>query len=190
MITFMKMSSLVGQFLIAMPTMQDPRFVQSVLYICAHNQTGAMGLIVNRLYAGLDSLGLFEQLNIEPSHHSVKMPLHFGGPIETGRGFILHTDDVMKESSLPIADDVAMTGTTDILVGIASGDGPRRTLIALGYAGWAAGQLEKELQESVWLTVPSDTELLFHPDLETKWDRAIGKLGISPWMLSSQHGRA
>lgn len=186
----MKISSLVGQFLVAMPLMDDPRFARTVVYMCAHNSTGAMGIVTNRLYGAIDSDGLFEQLNIEPSYRTTDLPIHYGGPVETGRGFVLHTDDVMLEGSMPIEGDIAMTATLEILKAVADGTGPLRCLVSLGYAGWSPGQIEAELQAGAWLTVPGSTALLFDANLETKWERTLAVLGITPALLSNQTGRA
>lgn len=185
----MSLTSLTGQFLIAMPTMADARFSHSVVYICTHNESGAMGLIVNRHYGAIDVKSLFEQLDI-PAHEAPDMAVHYGGPVEPGRGFILHSDDYFQDTSMRVHAEIAMTATMDILKSIAAGTGPRRTLLCLGYSGWDAGQLEAEIQLGGWLNAPHDTELLFDTNLESKWERAIHKLGFSPGLLSSETGHA
>jgi putative transcriptional regulator len=186
----LKPSSLTGQFLIAMPNMPDPRFAHSVIYICTHNSTGTMGLIVNRLYAAIDARALFEQLSIPLTEKVPQLRIHHGGPVESGRGFILHTDDYMQDTSMRIEGDVAMTATLDILQAISEGKGPAQAMLVLGYAGWGAGQLEQELQAGGWLTAPADHAILFDEECETKWERSIQKLGFSPGLLSSEMGHA
>lgn len=181
---------LTGQLLIAMPGMGDPRFARTVIYMCAHSTEGAMGLVVNKELDSLSFDDLLEQLGIEESGANEPLPLHFGGPVETGRGFVLHSSDYRQEGTLVVSSDVALTATVDVLKAIAEGNGPRKRLLALGYAGWAPGQLESELQANGWLNVAADSELLFDTDLETKWNRAIAKLGIDASMLSSEGGRA
>jgi putative transcriptional regulator len=173
-----------------MPTMSDPRFVHGVMYICSHNETGAMGIVINRLYGAIDLEGLLDQLSIPVSELTPEMSVHYGGPVESGRGFILHTDDYTQDTSMRIKDDIVLTATVDILRAIAEGRGPHRCLVALGYAGWAPGQIEQELQAGAWLTVPADADLLFDPGIEDKWERAIGKLGITPGLLSTETGHA
>lgn len=186
----LKASSLTGQLLIAMPNMADARFVHTVIYMCSHNETGAMGIVINRLYGAIDMKNLLEQLNIPLTEATPEKQIHYGGPVETGRGFILHTDDFFQETSMRVDGDVAMTATIEILKAIAEGRGPSRCLISLGYAGWAPGQIETEIQTGTWLTAPADDELLFDTNLDDKWERAIAKLGITPGLLSSETGHA
>lgn len=186
----MKTSALTGQFLIAMPNMADPRFVHTVTYICTHNETGAMGIVINRLYGAVDMKGLLEQLNLPFGEMTPDKQIHYGGPVETGRGFVLHTDDYCEDASMRIEGGVAMTATLEILKTIAEGHGPQRSLISLGYAGWAPGQIEAEIQSGAWLIVPADNDLLFDTSLDDKWERVIAKLGITPGLLSSETGHA
>lgn len=186
----MKPSALTGQFLIAMPTMPDPRFAHSVIYMCTHNETGAMGLIINRLYAAIDARALFEQLHIPTGDKTHNLRVHFGGPVEGSRGFILHTDDFMQDTSMRIDGEIAMTATLDILQAISEARGPSKAMLVLGYAGWGAGQLDSEIQAGGWLTAPSDLGLLFDDDIDTKWERSIQKLGFHPGLLSSEMGHA
>ena len=187
---------LTGQLLIAMPTMTDPRFERTVIYLCAHNDEGAMGLVVNKPMASITFTELLEQLDIPPGEPMVMDQLVlFGGPVESGRGFVLHSGDFMREGTMMVddqalGDGVALTATLDILRAIADGQGPRHHALALGYAGWAPGQLDGEMQANGWLTAPADEEILFDRDLSTKWERAIAKLGISPAMLSGESGHA
>lgn len=186
----MKYNSLTGHFLIAMPTMPDVRFAHTVVYICSHNETGAMGLIVNRHYGAIDMRSLLEQLDIKPSDAMLDMPVQYGGPVETSRGFILHTDDYVQDTSMRVAEDVALTATMDILKAIAAGSGPRRCMLCLGYSGWAPGQIEQEIQTSGWLIVPHNTNLLFDRNIDAKWERSINSLGINPGLLSTETGHA
>ncbi len=183
-------SWLTGQFLIAMPAMPDPRFAQSVIYICSHGPNGAMGLIVNRLFGEADFEMLLEQLQIERTDEIVNPPIYFGGPVEPGRGFVLHSPDYMQEGTIRIDDNVCLTATVEILHAIAKGEGPERSLLALGYSGWGEGQLEDEVLANGWLTSPVDENLLFGNEPETKWERSLAKIGISPLMLSGEAGHA
>ena len=169
---------LTGQLLIAMPSIGDPRFERTVIYLCAHSAEGAMGLIINKLADEID----FDEL--------LQIRVHVGGPVETGRGFVLHTTDYQQESTLLVSDDVGLTATVDILRAIAEGSGPRQCLLALGYAGWAPGQLDGEIQANGWLHVNADLALVFDSDLENKWSRAVSKVGIDPSFLSSDAGHA
>jgi putative transcriptional regulator len=184
-------SSLAGQLLVAMPQMADPRFARSVVYLCAHSVDGAMGLVVNRLIESLSFQNLLEQIGVEQDGAAARdMPVHFGGPVESSRGFVLHSTDYMQDSTLVIEDEIALTATIDVLKAIARGDGPRHRVLALGYAGWAAGQLDAEIQANGWLLVPADLELVFGLDNDTKWERAIAKIGIDLTLLSSEAGHA
>jgi putative transcriptional regulator len=183
-------SSLAGQLLVAMPQMADPRFARSVVYLCAHSADGAMGLVVNRLIDSLTFRSLLEQIGVEQAIEGDDMPVHFGGPVESSRGFVLHTADYVQDSTLVIEDDIALTATIDVLKAIARGKGPQRRVLALGYAGWGAGQLDAEIQANGWLLVPADAELVFGVDNDTKWARAIAKIGIDLTLLSSEAGHA
>jgi putative transcriptional regulator len=183
---------LTGQLLLAMPSMRDPRFARSVIYMCAHGADGAVGLVVNRLIGALPCSDLLEQLGIDyDPGSSIALPnVHFGGPVETERGFVLHTSDYMTDDSMPIDGSMALTATVDIVRDIAEGNGPRDLVLALGYAGWGPGQLDGEIHENAWLSVDSDRDLIFDKDIETKWDRAMAKIGVDAALLSTQSGRA
>src|SRR5919106_490428 len=183
-------STLTGQLLVAMPHMADSRFARTVVYLCAHSAEGAMGLVVNRLIDSLSFDSLLDQLGLEANGEALEMPVHFGGPVESSRGFVLHSADYIQDSTLVIDDDIALTATIDVLKAIASGNGPRQRVLALGYAGWAAGQLDAEIQANGWLMVPADHELVFGLDNDTKWERAIAKLGVDLSLLSSEAGHA
>ncbi|MGO1120235.1 YqgE/AlgH family protein [Rhodovibrionaceae bacterium A322] len=181
---------LEGQLLIAMPTMGDPRFERSVIYICAHNEDGAMGLVVNKLVDSIDFPALLEQLEIVGTENCEHIKVHFGGPVEAGRGFVLHSAEYLQESSLQVDSNIALTATMDILKDIADGRGPEKSLLALGYAGWGPGQLDQEIQDNGWLNVAADSDLLFDADLAHKWEKSIGKLGIDISSLSGTAGHA
>ncbi len=184
-------ASLAGQLLVAMPGMPDARFAKSVIYMCAHNADGSMGLVVNRVLESLTFPELLEQLNIDTSMLACPdVHVHFGGPVETGRGFVLHTNDYTMDGTLDVDGGISLTATIDILRAIASGSGPARRLLALGYAGWGPGQLDSEIRANGWLTVSADPELVFETDLHTKWERAMAKIGVDPRMLSDACGHA
>ena len=186
----MPLSSLSGQLLLAMPQMQDHRFARSVIYLCAHNESAAMGLVINKLIGSLTLGELLEQLKI-PSPGLIGAPrVHFGGPVQQERGFVLHSADYTEKESMVVGNNLALTATADILRAIGRGEGPRRSLLALGYAGWGPGQLDNELQQNSWLTVPADEEIIFDDELDSKWQRALSKLGIDLSMLSGDAGHA
>lgn len=181
---------LTGQLLIAMPGMRDARFARTVIYICAHHPDGAMGLVINRLVGAITFPDLLAQLGIGPLAVNDEIRVHFGGPVESGRGFVLHSGEYRQDSTLQVDDRMALTATVDILRDIAAGHGPRRKLLALGYAGWGPGQLDSEIQANGWLHVEPDEDLVFDDSLDTKWERAISKLGVDISMLSGQAGHA
>lgn len=181
---------LTGRILIAMPGMRDTRFQRSVVYICAHNEEGAMGLVVNKLIDSLTFDELLQQLGIENPQPGQKIDVHFGGPVESGRGFVLHSAEYEQESTLKVDERIAMTATLDILRDIAAGAGPKQHLFALGYAGWGPGQLDSELQANGWLTADANASLVFSKALEDKWDAAIKELGIDPSFLVTEAGHA
>jgi putative transcriptional regulator len=195
----MKPSSFLdGQMLIAMPGIGDPRFDRSVIYMCAHSANGAMGIIVNKQSNELTFGELAERLDLMPSGEIIALPeqtqniaIHFGGPVEPGRGFVLHTSDYFSnETTLPIDERVALTATLEILRAIAGGLGPRRKLLALGYAGWGPGQLEAEIQRNGWLHCGADEELLFGDGAGGKYGAALRKIGVDPAKLSTEAGHA
>jgi putative transcriptional regulator len=181
---------LTGQLLIAMPAMEDPRFSHSVIYVCAHSSEGAMGLVVNRPLAKPDFDQLLRQLEIDPVPPARRIRLCEGGPVDNGRGFVLHTTDWTGEGSMDVDGTLALTASLDILKVIAGGGGPREGLLALGYAGWGPGQLDNEIQQNAWLSVPADEGLLFDGGHDTKWRRALAKLKIDPLLLSGTAGHA
>lgn len=181
---------MTGQLLVAMPTMRDPRFTRTVIFMCAHNAEGAMGLVVNRLVGSLTFPDLLAQLGIPRGPEGRDIRVHFGGPVETSRGFVLHSADYKDEGTMQIGGGFGLTASLDILRDIAGGAGPRQSLLALGYAGWGPGQLDMEIQANGWLSAPADEGLLFDEHLDDKWERAIGKIGVSIDHLSGDAGHA
>jgi putative transcriptional regulator len=187
-----------GQMLIAMPTMRDERFTRSVIYVCAHSSEGAMGIVVNQPAPNIRFSELLVQLEVIPAAESIQLPPRAGvvkvlkgGPVETGRGFVLHSADFFIENStLPIDEGICLTATLDILKAIARGNGPESAVLALGYAGWAPGQLENEIQENGWLHCPAAPELIFGSAIDGKYGKALRKIGIEPGKLSSEAGHA
>jgi putative transcriptional regulator len=187
-----------GQLLIAMPVMGDPRFERSVIYMCAHSSEGAMGIMVNRPAGSIDFPELLVQLDIIKEDDQIKLPetaesmkVLKGGPVDTGRGFVLHSSDFyIENATLRIDDGICLTATVDILKAIAKGAGPKHAILALGYAGWAPGQLENEIQGNGWLHCDADQDLIFGGDVEEKYARALRKIGIDPGMLSNDAGHA
>lgn len=181
---------LTGQLLVAMPQMLDARFAKSVIYMCAHTEDGAMGLVVNKLMDNINFPDLLEQLGLESALSERDIRVHFGGPVEVGRGFVLHTSDYVQDATMVIDEQIALTATTDILKDIADGDGPRSSLLALGYAGWGPGQLDNEIQQNGWLSVAADDGLVFGHDPDSIWQGALAKIGIDVSMLSGDAGHA
>jgi len=181
---------LSGQLLIAMPQMEDPRFSRTVIYVCAHTREGAMGIILNRFAENINFCDLMEQLNLPVIPTNENIPVHFGGPMETGRGFVLHSADFTEETSLLIEDGVALTATVDMLRAISDGTGPKNSILALGYAGWAPGQLDEEIQANGWLSAPADFDIIFGSEVDNKWVASLCKLGIDISMLSGDAGHA
>jgi putative transcriptional regulator len=183
-------SFFTGQLLVAMPTLTDPPFAQSVIYVCAHTPDGAMGLVLNRPLVKPSFDELLQQLDIAPVPPARRIRLCVGGPVDNARGFVLHTTDWIGEGSLQVNDDLALTASLDVLKAIAEGGGPAEGMLALGYAGWGPGQLDAEIQQNAWLSVPADRSLVFGDDAETKWRRALGLLKIAPFLLSDTAGHA
>jgi putative transcriptional regulator len=187
-----------GQMLIAMPAMNDERFTRAVIYVCAHSSEGAMGIIVNHPAGNINFPDLLVQLEVIPAAERIQLPTKAedvkvlkGGPVETGRGFVLHSADFFIENStLPIDEGICLTATLDILKAIARGNGPASAILALGYAGWAPGQLENEIQANGWLHCTADPELIFGTDNNGKYDKALRKIGIDLSQLSSESGHA
>jgi putative transcriptional regulator len=179
-----------------MPIMTDKRFARSVIYMCAHSAEGAMGLIINQRASHISFQELLKQLGIATSAEDgirvelAEMDVHVGGPVETGRGFVLHSTDYMQSTTLKISEGLGLTATVDILKAIADGHGPRHALLALGYAQWGPGQLESEIQANGWLHAQAGLEILFETEVEERWPRAVSTLGFDISMLSTQAGHA
>lgn len=187
---------LENHFLIAMPGMQDERFARSVVYVCAHSEDGAMGLIVNQVQQ-LGFPDILVQLGILDEKEAIRLPaqtrdfpVRNGGPVDRSRGFVLHSDDYVVESSMPVSEEVCLTATVDILRAISVGTGPRRAIMTLGYSGWGAGQLETEIAGNGWLTCPATSDLLFDGEIDAQYDRILAALGINPTHLSHFSGHA
>jgi putative transcriptional regulator len=189
-------STFEGQLLVAMPVMTDKRFARSVIYMCAHSKDGAMGLIINHRADHITFPDLLDRLGITPRGGAdtiatdfLDREVHSGGPVETGRGFVLHTDDYRSaDSTLEIAGGISLTATIDILKAIAAGRGPQRSILALGYAGWSPGQLESEIQANGWLNCPADADIVFECDLDTKYEKALARIGVNPSFLVGDAG--
>jgi len=182
---------LSGQMLIAMPGIGDPRFERSLILVCAHDNEHAMGIAVNRPVEGLTVPDLLERLEVRTTAEMDDDLVLMGGPVEIERGFVLHTDDYRAQHSLPVGDGLTLTTTREVLEALGRPEtSPRRAILTLGYAGWGAGQLEREIRQNVWLTVEPDEALVFDDDYDTKWSRALGKLGIDPQFLSAEAGEA
>lgn len=179
-----------GRLLIAMPGVTDDRFAQSVIYVCAHGPEGAMGLVLNRVHADFTFGDMMSQLGLPSTPEVETIRVHFGGPVDEGRGFVLHSPDYIQDSTMLVDDHVALTATMDILTDIATGGGPAHSLLALGYAGWAPGQLDGEIQANGWLHVDADPDLVFDDDLDAMWSRAMAKIGVDPLLLSEEAGHA
>ena len=187
-----------GQMLIAMPGIGDPRFEKTVIYMCAHSADGAMGIVVNKEADNITFPDLLERLEIIPEGDQIRlpielqeMPVQIGGPVETGRGFVLHTTDYyVTDSTLSVQQGIGLTATLDVLKAIAGGTGPKKAMLALGYAGWGPGQLEDEIQGNGWLHCDADDTLVFDATLDKRYEKALAKIGVDPALLSSSAGHA
>jgi putative transcriptional regulator len=182
---------LAGKLLIAMPGMGDERFERSVILLCAHSDEGAMGLVVNKPSADLSFSSLLDQLNIPRAPEGRDIRVHLGGPVERGRGFVLHSDEYRtRGATMTVPGGFGMTATVDVLAALARGAGPEAALLALGYSGWGPGQLEAEISRNDWLTADAPADLVFSPDDKGKWQGALRRMGIDPITLSGSAGRA
>jgi len=185
---------LTGKLLLAMPSMGDARFAHAVIYICSHDENGAMGLVINDALPGMQFKHLLNELeiasDIEVDPNVLKTPLMNGGPVDSGRGFLLHSRDFQVKESISMDDDIYISGTLDSLKAMAKGSGPSDKLIMFGYAGWGAGQLDEEIQHNSWLVAEPDSALIFNTNNDEKWQAAVEKLGFDPAMLSADAGRA
>ncbi len=182
--------SLAGQFLVAMPALEDPHFSLTVTYICVHNHDGAFGLVINRIFEAATGATLFKELDITPNSKASISPVYMGGPVHQGYVFVLHGPPLDWSASLQISDTVAMSNSVDVLQAIASGVGPPSYMLVLGCAGWAPGQLEAEMVENSWLTCPGNDEILFHTPLEDRWEKAAQSIGVDLNLLSGTAGHA
>ena len=184
-------TDLTGKLLIAMPSMGDKRFEKAVIYLCSHTHEGTMGLIINKPTPDIRFTDLLEQLSIEDGDLATDVRIHYGGPVETGRGFVLHTSDYASGAgTMDVANGISMTATLDILEDIASGNGPQKSMLGLGYAGWGPSQLEGELVQNAWLVCDANEDILFGRAAEHKWTAALKVLGIDPLVLSASGGSA
>jgi len=186
-----EIKSLQNHFLVAMPDLEDPYFSRSLIYICEHNSEGAMGIVVNQP-STMNVKQLLEQVDssLNVSEDKAEQIVLAGGPVSKERGFVLHCDQKRWTSSLQLAPNVMVTTSKDILTAIGNNEGPKDVLIALGYAGWTAGQLEIEMQENAWLTIEADEEILFHTPIHKKWQATVNKLGVDVWQLAPGAGHA
>ncbi len=185
---------LTGKLLLAMPSMGDPRFHRAVIFLCSHDADGAMGLVVNHTLPGIAFHELVKQLDLRSdivvNLNALRMPVMNGGPVESARGFLLHTPDFKREETVLIGGQYGVTGTVEAVQDIVRGEGPDNLLFILGYAGWSAGQLDWEIQQNAWLVADADPSIIFHQDNDAKWAKAIGQLGFDPGMLSGTAGSA
>ncbi|MBS0273434.1 MAG: YqgE/AlgH family protein [Proteobacteria bacterium] len=182
---------LEGKLLIALPGMSDPRFEKSVIFMCAHSADGAMGLIINKPIEGLGFHELVKNLDIRATSNTPDSPVLFGGPVDTGRGFVLHSSDYMSaNATMPVTKDISLTATLDILKAIAEGRGPEQSAFTLGYAGWGPGQIENEIRLNGWVHCDADSRIVFETQMNSKWSAALRKLGIDLSLLSANTGRA
>ncbi len=181
---------LTGDLLVAMPAMLDPRFEKTVILMCSHGPEGAMGIVLNRIFSDASFRSLLDQLKVSIGPSTPELPVHYGGPVDPVRGFVIHSSEYKRVGTTEITPVISLTATIEILQDLAKGTGPARACLALGYAGWSPGQLEAEIQANGWLSVPADEDIIFDQDIETKWNRALGKLGVSPSSLVGDVGHA
>ena len=181
--------NLTGQILVSMPSLQDERFYKTVIYICAHSSEGSMGIIINKKIDNIFYPDLLQQLGIDKSFNK-KIFIRYGGPVESERGFILHSDDYTHKETLAIDKGVALTSSLEFFDDLTSGRGPKYSILALGYAGWGAGQLEEEIIKNSWMTIPIESSFLFDDEISAKWDRAYKLIGVDPFSLSQFSGKA
>ena len=183
-------NSLKGHFLLAMPALQDPNFYQTVSLICEHNDNGAFGIVINRVHAHLSGKDIFDELEMDLVPSAESLPIHIGGPVHNGEIFLVHGPPFHWESCLMVTQNIAMSNTRDILEAIARGDGPTDLVLSLGCAGWGPGQLEGEIMENAWLTLPAIDELLFGWPVEQRWEESVKRLGVDPALLANTAGNA
>lgn len=187
-------NSLVGKLLLAMPNMSDPRFYKAVIYVCAHDKDGAMGLVINHVLPDLEFGKIIQNLEIESTikvpEHLLQMPVICGGPVEIARGFLIHSDDFKQQGTIDVKNDIRVTGTIDALEEISSGKAPKKMIFTLGYAGWSEGQIEKEIIDNAWMVLPAHSELIFETAPDLLWDTAVAETGIDPRLMVDQVGNA
>ena len=188
--TNIQIMNLTGQLLISMPSLQDERFFKTVIYLCAHSKDGAMGIIINKKIDYDLYPDLLEQLGIDKPLDNKKLFIRYGGPVESGRGIILHSDEIIQKESLTIDSGIALTSTAEFFENLSKGKGPKNSIFALGYAGWGAGQLENEIIANSWMTLSTDSKFLFDEEVNNKWSQAYNLLGIDPNKLSHHSGNA
>lgn len=187
----MSADSLRGRFLLADPTMPDPRFAKAVVFMCEHSHEGAMGLVINRRNGKLSFQNILDELSITPQHKAPDRLVYHGGPVDLGRGFVLHSRDYDEpDRTMHVTDHIALSATQDVLMALAKGQGPEKSLVALGYTGWGPGQLDSELAGNGWMVADADPDLMFGTDENAKWSAVLAAIGIDARMLSSQSGRA
>tara|TARA_B100000886_G_scaffold329842_1_gene279644 strand:- start:271 stop:822 length:552 start_codon:yes stop_codon:yes gene_type:complete len=182
--------NLTGQFLISMPSLKDERFDKTVIYMCAHSKDGAMGIIINKKIDYDLYPDLLEQLGIDKPLINKKLYIRYGGPVESGRGFVLHSDEVIQKETLTIAKGIALTSTAEFFEELSKGKGPKNSILALGYAGWGPGQIEMELASNSWTTLEADTNFIFDESVSSKWNDAFNLIGVDPIKLSAQYGNS
>jgi putative transcriptional regulator len=183
--------SLVGHLLVALPNMTDPRFRESVIYVCVHNEDGAMGLVINRQVNYLTFNQLLKELDLlEGVTKDKAMPIYYGGPVEANRGFVLHTNDYVHDTTLKVTSDISLSATLETLQTIADGEGPDKCILALGYSGWGPGQLDDEIKNNGWLTIDPGQDFIFDRNVDNKWQHAIDSMGFDMNFLSNDPGHA
>ena len=182
--------NLTGQLLVSMPSLEDERFYKTVIYMCAHSSLGSMGIIINKKIDYDLYPDLLEQLGIDKHLGNKKLFIRYGGPVESGRGFVLHSDDIIRQETLSIDKGVALTSTSEFFEDLSKGDGPKNSILALGYSGWGPGQIEKEILSNSWMTLSVDSSFLFDDEVNNKWSKAYNLLGIDPSKLSLNSGNA
>ena len=182
--------NLTGQIIVSMPSLEDERFYKTVIYICAHSSEGSMGIIINKKIDYDLYPDLLQQLGIDKPLNNKKLFIRYGGPVESGRGFVLHSDDMMRKETLNIDKGVALTSTAEFFDDLSKGKGPKNCILALGYAGWQPGQLEHEIMRNSWMSLSVDNSFLFDDEVSRKWSQAYKLMGIDPNSLSFESGRA
>ncbi len=182
--------NLTGQLLVSMPSLEDERFFKTVIYMCAHSKEGAMGIIINKKIDYDLYPDLLKQLGIDKPLENKKLFLRYGGPVESGRGFVLHSDEFIRKETLTIDKGIALTSTAEFFEDLSKGSGPKNSILALGYAGWEPGQLEDEIQSNSWMTISANSSFLFDDEVSNKWSQAYNLLGVDPNKLSYHSGRA